>query len=76
MTKSKLSLYMMILFFLLCLSEALGYAGELEENLFKATKSGNVSDVCSFLAKGADANAKSNEGATALMWASIGGLRM
>ncbi len=70
MTKSKLSLCMMILFSLFCWSASVGYAGELENNLFEAANGGNVADVRNLLEKGADVNLKDNSGETALMKAS------
>ena len=54
---------------LLVLAGLTANAGELEEWLLVAARDGNLSGVNQMLERGADKNAKSRYGWTALMWA-------
>ena len=67
------SFFLIMIFFSLCLSPLVSYAGELENRLWKAAEAGNMQEVNSLLEKDVEINAKDNHGLTALMLASACG---
>jgi len=68
----RIPITVVLLIFLVSLST---FAGDPKSNnkLISAAEEGNVQLVKEFLAKGADVNAKDNQGYTALMWAAYNG---
>lgn len=64
----RLKVFLVLLFALVCGISVNSYAG-INEDLFKAVKKGNIARVAELINKGADINAKDNDGKTALIYA-------